>query len=352
VSGRSKGDITPRPYAPSWVDHFTTLVGRLPGSSWYFYLGLWLVLASVLVAALWIEGVYSMGTVFPAQLFIPAMITLLLAMFPFLDQRADAALTTLQPALKASEDELSQLRYQLTTLPGLPTFLASLAMVAVILLLDISAGDRESSIEALAASPIAANLLYLVYFVGWWVFGAFAYHTIRQLRVINRIYTSYTRVSLFAVSPLYGFSSVTALTAIVLVIATYGWTALNPENLSDPVAIAGMFLVSVLALAVFAWPLLGTRRLLAKEKAGLLDEVALRHRATYVKLHQRIDAGQLEELEDLTKVISILEAERDMLNSICTWPWQPETLRYLVTALGLPLLLWILQYILQLVLVS
>jgi hypothetical protein len=41
-----------------------------------------------------------------------------------------------------------------------------------------------------------------------------------------------------------------------------------------------------------------------------------------------------------------------MLNAISTWPWQPETLRFLVTALLLPLLLWILQYVLQLVLGS
>jgi hypothetical protein len=47
------------------------------------------------------------------------------------------------------------------------------------------------------------------------------------------------------------------------------------------------------------------------------------------------------------KVISVLETERDMLKRISTWPWQPETLQFLMTALLLPLLLWIIQYVLQ-----
>ena len=57
-------------------------------------------------------------------------------------------------------------------------------------------------------------------------------------------------------------------------------------------------------------------------------------------------------MDDLLKVISILETEQDTLNRISTWPWQPETPRFLVTALLLPLLLWVIQYVLQLLLGS
>jgi hypothetical protein len=352
VNDKSKNDKRPRPYAPSWVNRLSAWVDRLPGPSWYFYLGLWLLLSLVLVIALWIEGAYPIGTVFPAQLFIPAMISLFLAMVRFLDNSADVALKTLRPALTATEEEYSRLRYRLTSMPAWPTILASVATVVIIFLLGVATGDQESSIEALDASPIAANLLMAVYWIGWWNFGAFAYHTIHQLRQIDNIYTRHTRVHLFAMSPLYAFSRVTALTAVTLAIATYGWTALNPDNLSDPVSIAMMFLITVLALAAFAWPLLGTRRLLFKEKTQRLDQVSLRFEAAFAGLHQRIDNGELEEVDDLIKVISILETERDTLRGISTWPWQPETLRFLVTALLLPLFLWIIQYVLQLLLGS
>lgn len=357
MSDRSENDKKPQPYAPSWVNRLTAWVARRPWPSWYFYLGVWLVLVFGQISVLWLEGVYPIGTFGPAsssraQLFIPAMISLFLAMIHFLDRRAVSALETLRPALTANEEEYNQLRYQLTTLPAVPTLLASIAAICIIFLLGQITGDREGSIEALAASPIAATLLSTVYWIGWWVLGAFVYHTIHQLRVINRIYTECTRVSLFAMSPLYAFSSVTALTAVTLAIATYGWTALNPENLSDPVGITFIFLITVLALAVFAWPLLGTRRLMSKEKAKRLDGVSLRLEAVFSGMHERIDSGEIEELEELNKVVSVLEIERDTLESISTWPWQPETLRFLVTALLLPLLLWVFQYVLQLVLGS
>jgi hypothetical protein len=336
-----------RPYPPSWVNHLTGWVARRGWPSWYFYLGLWLVLVIVQVGVLWIEGAYPIGTIFPAQLFIPAMIVLFLAMIHYLDRRADAALTSLRPVLIASEEEYTQLRYQLTTMPAWPTILASLATIAVIFLLGLVTGEGESSIEVLAAAPFAESLLHVTYYVGWWVCGAFLYHSIHQLRQIDRIYTQHTRVSLFAMSPLYAFSSVTALTAVTLAIATYGWTALNPENLSDPVAIVFVFLITVLALAVFAWPMLGTRRLLAKEKTQNLDRVSQRLEAVFSEMHECIDSRDVDELENLNKIVSILESERDTLEAISTWPWQPETLRVLVTALLLPLLLWIVQVILQ-----
>jgi hypothetical protein len=348
----SKNESSPLFYSPSWVNHLTPWVGRRPWPSWSFYLGAWLVLVVVLVAALWIEGVFPIGTVFPAQLFIPAMIALFLGMIQFLDSRAEASLTTLRPALTANEEEYRQLRYQLTTLPAVSTLLASIAVVCIIFFLGRVTGDTESSIEALAASTIAANLLTAAYWVGWWVLGAFMYHSIHQLRVIHHIYNRHTRVRLFSMSPLYAFSDVTALTAGILAIATYGWTALNPDNLVDPTAIAGVILITVLALAVFAWPLLGARRILAREKAQWLDQVSLRVEAVFAEIHRRIDADELEELEELTKVLSVLESQRDTLNDISTWPWQPETLRFLVTALLVPLFLWIIQYVLQLVLGS
>ncbi len=348
----AKNESRSRPYPQSWVNHLTGWVARRRWPSWYFYLGLGLVLVVVQVTVLWIEGTYPIGTIFPAQLFIPAMIALFVGMIHFLDGRAEAALTTLWPALRASEEEYNRLRYRLTTLPAVPTLLASLVTVLTILLLGVSSGEREASIEALAASPIAANLLFALYWIGWWVFGAFAYHTLHQLRAINHIYTEHIRANLFAMSPLYAFSGVTALTAVTLVIATYGWTALNPDNLSDPVGMAGVFLITGLALVAFAWPLLGARQLMAKEQGQMLDEVSFRLRAAFVELHERIDHGELEKVDDLVKVISILEGERDTLNGISTWPWKPETLRFLATALLLPLLLWIIQYVLQLLLGS
>jgi hypothetical protein len=154
--------------------------------------------------------------------------------------------------------------------------------------------------------------------------------------------------------PLYAFSGITALTAVTLAIGAYGWTALNPENLQkvDLVSIGILVLITVLALASFVWPLAGIHRLLGEEKGRLLDETNVRLKATIAELHRQIDEGDLEDVSNLNTALSTLEMERTALKAIPTWPWEPETPRLLITALGLPLGLWIIQYILQLLLGS
>jgi hypothetical protein len=146
--------------------------------------------------------------------------------------------------------------------------------------------------------------------------------------------------------PLYAFSSVTALTAVSSTVIPYAWAAIN-GTLSDPIAIGMTLPFTILAFASFVWPLLGLHRLLVEEKERLLDEAALRFEAAIVELHQRMDSGKLEGMTDMNMAIASLELEQNALNRIPTWPWQPETVRWLVTALVLPLGLWIIQFVLQ-----
>jgi hypothetical protein len=166
------------------------------------------------------------------------------------------------------------------------------------------------------------------------------------LRQVYRIYTRHTRISLFNMGPLYALSGVTALTAVGFIIPPYGFLALNPILL-DPITFAYMLPITGLALAAFIWPLLGVHRLLAAEKEQRLGEAAQRFQATIAELHQRIDEGALDKMDGLNKAMSSLQIERKTLDAIPTWPWEPETVRLLITALALPLGLWFAQYVLQ-----
>jgi hypothetical protein len=207
----SMSETKPRPYAPSWVDRFTAWVGRLPGPSWLYYLGIGLVLLLVQAIVLWIEGTFPIGTFLPVQGFLAGVIAFWLVLLHYLDERAGEALTTLRPALKASEEEYRRLCYQVTTLPARPTLLASLAILIGFIVIEHAIfRSLPSSFDALATSPISWALLYFIYRLLWWIFGTFIYHTIHQLREINRIFTRHTRINLFRMKPLYAFSSVTA----------------------------------------------------------------------------------------------------------------------------------------------
>ncbi|MGB3904337.1 MAG: hypothetical protein WBB22_05395 [Anaerolineae bacterium] len=241
----------PQAYAPSWVDRFGDWVDRLPGPSWLYYLALGLVLLLVETIVLWIEGVYPIGTFLPLHLAAAGGITYLLALFPWLDNTAATALATLRPALKADEEEYSQLRHQLTTLRARPTLLASLGTVTFVILTD-QLGVTLTSFEAVAGYPVSAGLMYFIYLIGWWIAGAFFYHTIHQLRLINRIHTKHTRVDLFRMRPLYAFSRLTALTAASLTFTLYVDIAVQPGVLYDPRVVGIASVVLALAVTTFA----------------------------------------------------------------------------------------------------
>jgi hypothetical protein len=335
-----------RSYAPSWLDRFHAWLGRLPGPIWLYYLGIWLVLVLLQIAALWGEGAYPAGTFPVNHIFIAGLSPFLLALSQVLDGRADAALATLRPVMRASEEEYRRLRYRLVTLPARPTLLASLVAVTAIILLNL-ATDSFRDFGGLGAFPISRIVIYLTYIGAWWVVAAFLVHTVHQLKTIHLIYTQHTRINLFNMRPLYGLSGVTALTGAGLTAITYGWMAINPDLLGNVISMAIVLPITILAGATFLWPLLGVHRLLEEEKGQLLDECSLRIESAIAVLHQRVDGEQLGEMDDLNKTIASLEIEQNLLERIPTWPWRPETVRLLITALALPLGLWLMQYVLQ-----
>lgn len=301
----------------------------------------------VQVLVLWIEGSFATGTFFAAQVFTTGIIAYFLALFQYLDNTAVTALSTLRPALKATEEEYGRLRYEITTLPARPTLLASVVTLLIATVPESLWGTLSSYEALVAASPISGALVYSIYLITWCMFGALIYRTIRQMRLINRIYTRYTRINLFRMGPLYAFSGLTALMAVGLTVPPYGFMVINQEILYDTRSVGVVFLVTVLAVATFAWPLLGIHRLLVKEKGRLLEESSRRLEATIVELHQRVDSAELEGMMDLNMAIASLEIEQQALSRIPTWPWQPETVRLLATALLLPLVLLLAQVVLQ-----
>jgi hypothetical protein len=338
-----------RPYAPSWVNHLNIWVSGLSGASWSYYLGLFVSLILIQSVVGWIEGAFTVGTFQPVQIFIAGALTFFLALIHYLDQRAVAALATLRPALKSSEEEYPRLEFQLSRLPAGSTLLASLITLTIILLTELV--GEPYRLDVLNAYPLSSNLFRFLYLLGWWVLGAFLYHTLHQLRWINRIYTQHTQVNLFRMKPLYAFPNLTALTAASLTVVTYGWRAIAPGAASDdPISLAVMLVILFVAGASFIWPQLGIHSLQVAEKDRLLEEANQRLEATILKLHERVDGGELDNMEALNLTLSTLEMELSALKRIPTWPWQPETVRWLVTALVLPLGLWALQIVLQRVL--
>ena len=60
-----------------------------------------------------------------------------------------------------------------------------------------------------------------------------------------------------------------------------------------------------------------------------------------------MDRNELTRMDDLNKALASLEIERGALERVPTWPWERRTLRSLITAIVIPLLIWTIQAILQ-----
>jgi hypothetical protein len=146
---------------------------------------------------------------------------------------------------------------------------------------------------------------------------------------------------------LYAFSSLSARTAIGILAISYSWYATVPAIFGDVTGlITGLGLLAI-GVFTFVWPLLGVHNLLVEEKGRLLSDCAQRQEVAITKLHQRIDADQIERMDDLNKVMASLEIEHTTLRRISTWPWQPETLRWFVAALLFPVVVWLSQRLLE-----
>ena len=355
------------PYPPSWYDRLARRIDRLPGPSWLAYLVLGVAGMLVLTGFQMLAGGYHPGKYLALHLFLGSQSAYLLGLMSLLDRSAAAALDTFRPVLDLPRrsregpadkgSSLEELRYRLTTLPPWPTLWASLAGVllgvVIPLLVFRPPGTTAYSLSAafawgrIATGPgvVVVFLIQLAFSEA--VAGVFIYHSIHQLREISRIYLTFARLNLYRLQPLYAFSVPAAITSGGLILYNYAWFAAGPEFLAQPISIAlGVFFAAVAAV-IFAWPLLGIHRRLVAEKRKALAESARRFEAAVAELHQRVDKKAMTKMDDLNKALISLEIERAALQRVPTWPWEAGTLRGVAATLVLPLVIWLVQYILQ-----
>jgi hypothetical protein len=333
------------PYPPSWLDRFTEWVERLPGPIWVFYFALGLVLAFITTVAQWSDGTYPIGTFNAFHIWIAFQVPFLLALIWYLDKAAEMALRNFRPALEVSEEEYTELSYRLTKAPARPSLLGSLIGVAVTVLM-LPTFPQYTSALGFSQGPayiIAYGLLFPILGVA----GAVVYHIIHQLRRVSQIYDEQAIVNLFDLSPLYAFSRFTSQTAVILIIYDSLWFATGPELLYQPIGIMFGIFYTVVAIVTFIWPLLGIHKRLVQEKQQLIRESSHRLESTIAELYGRVDSGELHSIDELHVTMASLEIGQSILTRIPTWPWQPETLRGFVTALLLPLVVFVLQFVIQ-----
>jgi hypothetical protein len=277
------------------------------------------------------------------QVWLPSLAAYLLGLTHALDRAAASAMRRFRPAFRGDDQEFAAARYRLTTLPARPT----LVITVVCALITIPLGRYEMSMIQTGGLELAPTVFLAVLALLYLMSYPFFYHIIRQLREIHRLHRDWAEVRLSNVRPMYALSRVTSLAAIGVILNNYGWFLAQPgADLNNPVTIGeGVFSLGI-ALAVFVWPLWSAHRLLAEAKERGLARVAGRKEAARGQLHAAVDAGQLDRVDPLNKVLGALEAENAELHKVPTWPWAPGTLRGLLGTVLLPITLWLIQRLL------
>lgn len=334
-----------RPYEPSWIDRFTESVEKLPTPGWAFYAGLGSALILCQMLFLWLEGGLPVaGVLLPVIIFNAFLIAFSLALMHLLDSQAVTALRSMRSTLEMTKPEFDKFHYMLSNMPSRGALIAGLATLAFLILTE-RLWIMPIRFAALKQLPIFAIVFHIVDKSPALLFGAFIYHTIRQLRLVNTVYSNYTRINLFNLGPLQAFSKLTASTAVGLVVGIYGWTLINPELLADPISLGFTGALTILAVAVFVWPLFGAHRLIEMEKARMLHDIDLHFEAAFSQLNQRFRDDDYSAIERLNGTIASLEIQHRRIAAIPTWPWRPDTARFALTAIALPMILTVLQFL-------
>lgn len=99
----------------------------------------------------------------------------------------------------------------------------------------------------------------------------------------------------------------------------------------------------VTAVTAFIFPLGGIHERLHQEKERVGAENDVRLERAFRELHVRVDRGDLAGMTEFRGSISSMLDFRNEIRSVSTWPWGPGTLRNFLSALLLPIGLFLLQ---------
>lgn len=338
-----------RPYAASWYDHAQEWVKRLPMPYWLFYLGVGLVLFIIETIIQWNDGIYLVGDFYPFHLVYCCLIPYIFALGHYIHHTAASALEEFQPVMEVSPQERSQLHYQLTTIPARPFLLWNVfGLIFAIVSVAIIPLSLQLQMFNVSGSALSLALNHSLW-IGFSMMGfAGIYALFHEIRLTDHIYTTYARVKMFKLAPLYGFSRLGASQAFGILIMLYAIFATAPEAYHTSIIGQVTLIANIPATVIFfVGPLLGIHRLLVLEKGRQLNQNAERLEATISELHQRIEDKDMTHMDEMNHALASLEIERKLVEGTSTWPWSPETFRAIVIALVLPTALWLLQRILE-----
>jgi hypothetical protein len=252
-----------------------------------------------------------------------------------------------RPVLDCNEDEYNYLQYQMTRMPKMVILVINGIIAALFIAVAL---DDPTNLDPVLTKPLPTAIVAIYMIIAFSFFAIFFYHTIRQLRLVSRMYGLVKSVNIFNLQPLYTLSGLTAKTGIVWIIflsVNYFINfVLGQGPLPTKAVIFVIFVELLFSVLVFLLPLWGIHVRIQNEKETMLKENGERLHSTNFELHQRLDENDLSVMDAYQKGISALISLRTEIEKTPTWPWEPTTLRGFLSAVFLPIILFVIQQLL------
>ena len=177
---------------------------------------------------------------------------------------------------------------------------------------------------------------------GYGMLAAFVLIGIRQLRLVQQLHREATEIDPFDTAPIYAFSRLTALIGLVFIFGDYYSLLVNGTFQEGNAFGLGVIVVSVgLAIACFALPLWGIHGRLVEAKAALVRGASIRAQALHEALYLKVDGADLSGVKDLSDALGGVKTASERIERLPTWPWPPQVLRGFISAILLPVVVFL-----------
>ncbi len=344
----AKQKTSNHPYQLSWIDRFFDWVERLPLPPYLVYLLGYLVFISIQHALLWTGNILPVGEFSQGILFTVSMwLFLQVVALHYIQNAAEEALLRFRPALDIGQKEFEEIRFRFVHFSARPALIWS--ALSIVFTFAGLFGPSQILSSHFTATPFTSIVTGLLVFGAPFAFGFF-YFVFRSLIWVNRLYQRVKRINLFNLEPLYVLSRLTSRIGIIflvyLVLNQLTTNAWGSQETGDAIGIFYLFFNGLIAVLAFVVPLWGMHVRLGAEKEQVSDENNRRLEDAFWELQRRMDKGKLNDIAQFRNGISALMDFRNEIKKIPTWPWDAGTLRTFVTALLVPMSVWIVQQVL------
>ena len=334
-------DETSARYRPGAVSRFLAWADTLPGHGWWVYPGFLLGLIAYGHAVLWLSGSLAFPTLLPAGTVGVVYGPFALGALAYLNGVAVRSIARFWPATGWPDADRPGWTYRFVTTPGGYGWIC--LAIGVVVGIGAFFGSPLGVLGPAAASPMvvlvaaAPSLLF-----GYGMLPAAVIQIARQLRLVDRIHREARAIDPFDRVPVYAFSAFTARAGLVfLAIAYYSFTVNGAFQAGNAVSIAVIGVVVLVSVACFVVPLWGIHDRLGREKEALLREVEVRLSTLGSEMYRRVDAGQFDGTKVVGEGIAGVSVLRERIVRLPTWPWPPQLFRGFISALLLPVIVYL-----------